>query len=155
MAKPPPGPIYCVATFYIATQQPIVTRGVGLASGQGAVLAQTRTDDLHPGTLPPPLVDAAAVDRRAARTARGADAPHRADRLRLEPRRAAHVHLCAAETRACAGARGRAPRLYPVGDELRSRRRLVDLGGALRFRAAAARADGGEQSEDLFQLVPA
>src|SRR6476659_1718597 len=100
MAMRPPGLICCVATFYIATQQPIVTRGVGLASGQGAALAQTRTDDLHSGTLPPSLVDAAAIDGRTAPSARSADAPYRTGRLRLEPRRVAHVHVRAAETRA-------------------------------------------------------
>src|SRR5438874_13621572 len=108
MAKRPPGLICCVAAVYIATQQPIVTRGVGLASGQGAVLAQTRTDHFRPGTLPPPLVDAAAVDGRAAGPARSADASDRAHRLRLEPRRVAHVHVRAAETRARTGARRRA-----------------------------------------------
>ena len=82
-------------------------------------------------------------------------ASHRTDRLRLQPRRVADVHLRAEKPESRAGAGRRAARLHAIGRQLRHRRGLVHARRSLRLRAAAPRADPGEQSEDLLQLVPA
>ena len=69
---------------------------LSLENKKGAARAQTRTDDHGSGALSPPLVDVAPIHRRKARRERAslcAESSHRIDRLRLQSRRAADVHL--------------------------------------------------------------
>ena len=76
-------------------------------------------------------------------------------RLRFQSRQSPDVRLCAGAPAAVAGDGRGAAWLHADGGRLRDRRRLVDARRALRLRGRCPRAAGGEQSQDLLQLVPA
>ena len=81
-------------------------------------IAQTRINARKAVALSPRLVDAAAVDGRAARSGsviRHIQSSHRGHGVRIESRRAADVHLRSEKAGRIAGPRCGAARLHAVG----------------------------------------